>query len=498
MAALNEYLETVLEPIRAHGGVVNTFIGDGLFASFNMPLACEDHACAAVRAAIDIQRAVGSRTFGDMGVAFATRIGISTGHVIGGSVGAGQRLTFTLLGDTVNLAARLEQLNKEYGTRILVSAQHARGLRRSVRLPRPGQRRGARPQRCGRRLQRRPQRPGNEFMNASGLSPDQIKLQARARELAAGPVARRAAEVDRTEQYPWDNVELLKDAKLIGMTIPQQYGGQGKSWLDAVLAIEALSAACAVTGRIAVETNMGAISAVMAYGSDEQKKMAADMVLAGDKPAICITEPEAGSDANGMTTRADKKGNRYVVNGRKHWITGGGVSRLHLIFAKVFDEKGNEEGIGGFLAIRDETAGLKITKREPTMGLRGIPEAVIDFEEMELPPSALVIPPRGLKKGFADLMTAYNSQRVGAATVALGIAQGAYQLALDWSEKRHQFGRPINEFQGLQWKLADMSIKLSAAQALVYNAARSAKAAFPTCCWRRRPRCSPRRTPSRS
>lgn len=121
VAALNEYLETVLEPIRAHGGVVNTFIGDGLFASFNMPLACDNHACAAVRAAIDIQRAVGGRTFGTMGMAFATRIGISTGRVIGGSVGAGRRLTFTLLGDTVNLAARLEQLNKDYGTRILVS-----------------------------------------------------------------------------------------------------------------------------------------------------------------------------------------------------------------------------------------------------------------------------------------------------------------------------------------------------------------------------------------
>ena len=121
LAALNDYLETVLEPIRLHGGVVNTFIGDGLFASFNMPLACEDHPCAAVRAAIDIQRAVGARTFGDMGVAFATRIGISTGRVVGGSLGARQRLTFTLLGDTVNLASRLEQLNKQYGTSILVS-----------------------------------------------------------------------------------------------------------------------------------------------------------------------------------------------------------------------------------------------------------------------------------------------------------------------------------------------------------------------------------------
>lgn len=121
VSALNEYLETVLAPIRAHGGVVNTFIGDGLFASFNMPLACDGHAAAAVRAAIDIQRAVGSRTFGDVGMAFATRIGISTGGVIGGSVGAGQRMSFTLLGDTVNLAARLEEMNKQHGTRILIS-----------------------------------------------------------------------------------------------------------------------------------------------------------------------------------------------------------------------------------------------------------------------------------------------------------------------------------------------------------------------------------------
>ena len=318
-------------------------------------------------------------------------------------------------------------------------------------------------------------------MNASGLSPDQLKLQARVRELAAGPVAKRAAEVDRTEQYPWDNVELLKDAKLLGMTIPQQYGGQGRNWLDAVLVIEALSAACSVTGRIAVETNMGAISVIMAYGSEDQKKLAADLVLSGDKPAICITEPDAGSDAGGMTTRADRRGNRFVINGRKHWITGGGVSRLHLIFAKVYDEQGAFEGIGGFLAIRDETKGLKITKREPTMGLRGIPEAVIDCEEVDLPPSALVVPPRGLRKGFADLMTAYNSQRVGAGTVAMGIAAGALDLAVDWVKEREQFGRPIGEFQGLQWMLADMQTQLTASRLMLYQAARSrgAGSAFP-------------------
>jgi class 3 adenylate cyclase len=121
IGALNEYLETVLDPIRAHGGVVNTFIGDGLFASFNMPLSCPRHASAAIRAAVDIQRAVAGRRFGEAKVAFVTRIGISTGAVIGGSIGAGQRLSFTLLGDTVNLAARLEKLNKDHGTSILVA-----------------------------------------------------------------------------------------------------------------------------------------------------------------------------------------------------------------------------------------------------------------------------------------------------------------------------------------------------------------------------------------
>jgi len=309
----------------------------------------------------------------------------------------------------------------------------------------------------------------------SSLTPAQQALQARAHELARGVIAKRAAETDRSEQYPWDNVTDLKDAGFFGMTIPKSYGGKGASYLDAVLVIDEMAQVCGVSGRIAVEANMGAVSAIMAYGSEEQKRLAADLVLKGDKPAICITEPGAGSAATEMTTRAEKRGNRYVLNGAKHWITGGGVSRLHLIFARVFDEQGKEEGIGGFIAIRDETPGLVIGKREPTMGLRGIPEAEIRFEEMELPPSALVLPPRGLKKGFADLMNAYNSQRVGAATVALGLADGAYGLALDYSKKREQFGRPIYEFQGLQWMLADMSIKIAAARALIWKAAASAE-----------------------
>ncbi len=306
------------------------------------------------------------------------------------------------------------------------------------------------------------------------LSLEQTELQARARALAQGEFRARAAEIDRSEEYPWDNVKALVDSGFFGMTIPANYGGQGRSCLDATLVIEEMARVCGVTGRIAVEANMGAIGAIMAYGSEEQKRLAADLVLAGDKPAICITEPEAGSAASEMTTRADRRGNGYVLNGRKHWITGGGVSKLHLIFARVFDEDGEEQGIGGFIAVRGESDGLVIGKREPTMGLRGIPEAEIILQDMALPAAALLLPPRGLGKGFADLMNAYNGQRVGAATVALGLAQGAYALALDYAGERQQFGRPIAEFQGLQWMLADMSTRLAAARALIREAAASA------------------------
>ena len=311
------------------------------------------------------------------------------------------------------------------------------------------------------------------------LTADQKDLQARARELARGSFEARAAEIDRSEQYPWNNVEDLKNGGFMGMTIPKAYGGQGRTFFDATLVIEQMAQVCGVTGRIVVESNMGAISTVMKYGTEEQKKMAAEYVLNGDKPAICITEPDAGSAATEMTTRADKKGDKYIINGKKHWITGAGASRLHLVFARVFNEQGQEQGIGGFLGVRDETPGLSIGNREPTMGLRGIPEAEVIMQDMEVGEDALVMPPRGLRKGFADLMDAYNSQRVGAGTMALGIAQGAYQHALDYVQEREQFGRPIYEFQGLQWMLADMAIQIDCAQLMLYRAAANAGDGFP-------------------
>jgi len=285
--------------------------------------------------------------------------------------------------------------------------------------------------------------------------------------------ADKAAEIDRTETYPFDNVAALKAAGFMGYTIPTRYGGRGGSFFEAALIIEEMARVCGATGRIAVEANMGAISAIMQYGTEKQKRLSAELVLSGDKPAICITEPNAGSAATEMTTRADRRGNTYVINGKKHWITGGGVSKLHLIFARAFDERGEEEGIGGFIALAG-TPGLIIGKREPAMGLRGIPETEVIFEDLAVHEDMLVLPPRGLRRGFADLINAYNSQRVGAGTVALGIAQGAFERAVAFVKQRKQFGRPIAEFQGLQWMLADMAIALNAARLSLHQAALSA------------------------
>ncbi len=310
------------------------------------------------------------------------------------------------------------------------------------------------------------------------LSPAQQDLQARARAMAEADMAPRAAEIDRTEAYPWDQVERLRAGGFLGMTIPKALGGQGLGYLDAVLVIEEMAKHCGPSARIVVETNMGAIGAIIAYGTIAQQKLAAELVLSGDKPAICITEPGAGSAATQMTTRADKRGDVYVLNGKKHWITGGGVSRLHLVFARVFDERGTEQGIGGFIVVRDPKSGapkgLIVGKREPAMGLRGIPETELIFDNLEVPAEMLLMPRRSFSHGFSELMDAYNGQRIGAATVALGLAQGAYEKAVAYAGKREQFGRPIAEFQGLQWLLADMSIGLEAARALIFKAACSA------------------------
>jgi len=305
------------------------------------------------------------------------------------------------------------------------------------------------------------------------LTTAQDDLRARARKLAQTLCKPAAATVDQTEEYPWETVAALTEAGFMGMSVPSSLGGPGRTCFEVALVVEEFARCCGVSGRIAVEGNMGALGAILAYGTALQREMAARHVLAGDKLAICITEPGAGSAATEMTTTAVRQGDAWVLDGEKHWITGGGVSKLHLIFARVVED-GVFRGIGGFMAYRGE-AGLVIGAREPTMGLRGIPETQVLMQGLRLPLDRLITPPEGIEHGFAGLMNAYNAQRVGAATVALGIAQGAFEEACAFVKQREQFGRPIAEFQGLQWMLADMSMQIEAARMMVWRAALSAE-----------------------
>ena len=262
----------------------------------------------------------------------------------------------------------------------------------------------------------------------------------------------------------------MAEAGIVGMTIPTELGGKGASFEATCIAVEEAAKACGISGRIVVDSNMGAVPAIMAYGTGAQKQRTAELVLAGDKPAICFTEPTAGSDATSMKTRADRTPDGYVLNGEKYWITGGGITKLYLVLAHVFDGD-SYQGIGSFL-IEEGTEGLRVGKRIPAMGLRGIPESHLHFEDCAVPEGSLLVPPAGLKKGFGQIMRAYNSQRIGAAAVALGLAQGAYEEAVKYVEERQQFDRPISDFQGVQWKLADMSIKLRAARLMIQDTAR--------------------------
>jgi hypothetical protein len=305
------------------------------------------------------------------------------------------------------------------------------------------------------------------------LTPEQQELQRRAWSVADAELRPRAARVDQTEEFPLDNVQTLVRERFMGLTIPSRYGGGERPVLDVVLVIEQIARACGTTARIVVEGNLGTVGALAHLGSDAQQAKYLPWVCQGEKPAIAITEKEAGSAATEMRTQARLEGDDYVLDGQKWLITGAGTSRLYLVFAR-FDGIPGAAGIGGLL-VEKGMSGFHIGKREPMMGLRGLPEGELLFDRCRVPPENLLIG----AGGFKLLMSAYNGQRVGAATVALGLAQGAYEEAVRFAKERKQFGRPIATFQGLQWMMADMTIQLEAARLLIYRAAANAGYRFP-------------------
>lgn len=306
------------------------------------------------------------------------------------------------------------------------------------------------------------------------LTEDQERLKARARAFARDVVAPHVAEMDRTNNYPWPVVKAMAEEGFMGLTIDAKYGGGGRPLIDAILVVEELAKVCGTVARICVDANTAVQKAISEYGTEEQRARFLPGIVAGDKPAIAITEPEIGSAATSITTTAVKSGDYYVLNGEKRWITGAGVTNLYLIFAR-FEQKAGAGSIGGVL-VEGSTPGLSVPKVRVMMGVRGMPEGDVVLADCRVPAANLLAAPG---PGFKRLMTAYNVQRLGAAAVALGIAQGAYELAAGYAVRREQFGQPIGEFQGIQWMLADMHIQLECSRLLIYRAAANAGHGFP-------------------
>jgi hypothetical protein len=305
------------------------------------------------------------------------------------------------------------------------------------------------------------------------LTKEQSELQERVRVLADNEFRERAAGWDEREEYPWANVKTLVREGLMGMAIPRDYGGQGRPLLDVILAIEAAARTCGVTGRLLVDSNLGPVGAIVHYGSEAQKRKYLPPVVQGNKPAIAITEQRAGSAASDMETTIVPDGDDWVLDGSKRWITGAGVSQTYVVFGRFGGIPG-AAGIGAVIA-EAGTPGLSVVKREKAMGMRGIPEGEMVFTACRLPGANLLLPAGGFKK----LMAAYNGQRLGAATVALGLAQGAFELAVTYAGKREQFGRPIGRFQGLRWLVADMGMQIESVRQMIYRTAANAGAELP-------------------
>jgi alkylation response protein AidB-like acyl-CoA dehydrogenase len=284
------------------------------------------------------------------------------------------------------------------------------------------------------------------------------------RDLAREKVAPRAAEIDAQGEFPWDMKELLADQGILGMPFPEEYGGLGSSELSILMVIEELARACATTALMLCVQQLGSLPILLA-GTDEQKQRFVPNLASGEwLAAYGLTEPGSGSDAGAMRTRAEKRGNVYVLNGMKHFITNAGIAHVNTIFAVTEQGKGTR-GISAFV-VEGVRPGFKLGKIENKMGIRGSQTGELVLEDCEIPAENLL----GKEgDGFKIALATLDRTRPGIAAQALGIAQGALDEAVKFAKQRVQFGKPISENQGIQFMLADMDIQVEAARRLVYH-----------------------------
>ena len=298
------------------------------------------------------------------------------------------------------------------------------------------------------------------------LTDDQVEFRDAIRQIVAERVAPRAAEIDATAEYPWDVRRLFGEHDLLGLPFPEEYGGTGTGTLMLNVAIEEVARACASSALILMIQELGTLP-IRLYGTDELKQRFLPRCASGEwSPAFALSEPEAGSDPGGMITRAVRDGDEWVINGTKNWITNLGIADFYVVFARTDPEAGHSRGISAFVVEADRP-GFSVGKLEHKLGIKGSPTGQPIFEDVRVPAENLIGEEnRGMRVALGTL----DHSRLGVAAQAVGIAQGATDHAVAYARERRQFGRSIADFQGIQFKLADMETRTAAARELLYRA----------------------------
>nr|WP_042450728.1 acyl-CoA dehydrogenase [Streptacidiphilus jiangxiensis] len=298
------------------------------------------------------------------------------------------------------------------------------------------------------------------------ISEEHQMLRETVRGLAEAKIAPFAAEVDEQARFPQEALDALISSELHAVHVPEEYGGAGADALATVIVIEEVARVCVSSSLIPAVNKLGSLPVILS-GSEELKRQYLTPLAAGDAMfSYCLSEPDAGSDAAGMKTRAVRDGDDYILNGVKRWITNAGVSEYYTVMA-VTDPEKRSKGISAFVVEKGDE-GVSFGAPEKKLGIKGSPTREVYFDNVRIPASRMI----GAEgTGFATAMKTLDHTRITIAAQALGVAQGALDYAKGYVQERKQFGKAIAEFQGIQFMLADMAMKLEAARQLTYAAA---------------------------
>ncbi|MFA5504747.1 MAG: acyl-CoA dehydrogenase [Vulcanimicrobiota bacterium] len=299
------------------------------------------------------------------------------------------------------------------------------------------------------------------------LSEDHKMVRDMVKKLADEEIAPRAAHYDETREFPWENTKKLAELGLMGVTVPEEYGGAGMDTLAYVLVIEELSRACAATGVIAAVQNSLATTPLLSFGSEELKKKYLPQLASGEKiGAYALTEPGSGSDAASIQTTCREEGDHWVLNGQKTWITNSTAAEIFIVYATQDVSQGHK-GICCFV-VEKSFEGFSIGKHEETMGVRASGTCPLTFDNVKVPRENLIGEPG---QGFKVAMATLDCGRIGIAAQAVGIAQAAYDEAISYAKVREQFNRSISKFQLVQEMLVNMAVGVESARLMMQRAA---------------------------